>query len=272
MKRQRSKTVLLLLIAMTGFFGCSKTQEKPIAGSQKEIMGEDSLPIVLIPAGTFLRGNNDGQYDERPEHTVYLDAFYMGKYEVTNAQYKIFIDATEHPTPEYWNHPQYNHPDQPVVHVSWYDANAYSEWADKCLPTEAEWEKAARGGLVRRRYPWGDEISYNDARYDRIGGKDSWFMTAFVGSFAPNGYGLYDMAGNVSEWCADWYNEDYYKSSPERNPKGPGSGKYRVVRGGAWDSNEDELRISNRSAPAPEYSSATIGFRCVWVIHHNDRE
>ena len=272
MKRQGVKIALLLLIAMAVFFGCSKTQEKPIAGSQKEIMGEGSLPVVPIPAGTFLRGSNDGQYDERPEHTVYLDAFYMDTYEVTNAQYKVFMDETEHPPPKYWNHPQYNHPDQPVVHISWYDANAYSEWAGKRLPTEAEWEKAARGGLTGRRYPWGDKISYNDARYDRIGGKDSWCITAFVGSFAPNGYGLYDMIGNVSEWCADWYDEDYYKSSPERNPKGPRSGKYRVVRGGAWDSNEDELRISNRSAPAPEYSSPNIGFRCVRQVHNSDRE
>jgi sulfatase modifying factor 1 len=232
-----------------------------------EIIGKDGAPMVLIPAGEFQMGDSfkEGQDNELPVHTVYLDAFYMDVYEVTNAQYKKFMDTTGYKAPAYWNDPNYNAPNTPVVGVTWYDAKAYADWAGKRLPTEAEWEKAARGGLVGKRYPWGDTISHDDANYEGTGGKDTWTYASPVGSFAPNGYGLYDMAGNVWEWCADWYDGNYYVNSPKSNPEGPDSGSYKVLRGGSWFSTDYYLL---RTAYRYGYRSPTnyygdVGFRCV---------
>ncbi|HGJ66546.1 TPA: formylglycine-generating enzyme family protein [bacterium] len=220
--------------------------------------------MVLIPAGEFQMGSNYGNRDERPIHTVYLDAFYMDVYEVTNAQYKIFIDATGHRAPAYWNDPIYNAPNNPVVAVDWNDAKAYADWADKRLPTEAEWEKAARGGLVGKRYPWGNNLTHNNANYAGTGGKDKWDFTSPVGSFTPNGYGLYDMAGNVWEWCSDWYDSNYYASCTKSNPIGPSSGLYRVLRGGSWLYGSGfYMRVNYRSYhDTPTALNPNIGFRC----------
>jgi len=236
-----------------------------------EVIGKDDALMVLIPAGEFQMGDalgdafNEGNNDERPVHTVYVDAFYMDVYEVTNEQYKKFMDATGHKAPGYWNNNSYNEPKQPVVGVSWHDAIAYAEWAGKRLPTEAEWEKAARGGLVGKRYPWGDDISHDDANYDGTGGKDKWEYTSPVGIFAPNGYGLYDMAGNVWEWCADWYDPGYYAKSPKSNPKGPSYGQWRVFRGGSWCyTDADCLLVATRGFDLdPSYNDDSVGFRCV---------
>lgn len=237
---------------------------------QKTKIGKDGAPMVLIPAGEFQMGSNDGYDDEKPVHKVYLDAFYMDVYEVTNAQYKKFMDATGHKTPACWNDPEYNAPDQPVVSVSWDDAKAYCDWAGKRLPTEAEWEKAARGGLMGKTFPWGDNPTHDDANYLYTGGKDRWeYTTAPVGSFAPNGYGLYDMAGNVSEWGADLYGKDYYTVSPMRNPTGPGWGKsyLRVLRGGSYGDGPFDLRVACRYCYThrmfPDHGHHSVGFRCV---------
>jgi sulfatase modifying factor 1 len=231
---------------------------------KNEIMGKDGAPMVLILAGEFLMGSDDGLDDGKPAHTVYLDDFYMDKYEVTNAQYRKFMDATKHEAPEFWNDSDYNTPNHPVVGVSWNDAVAYAEWAGKRLPTESEWEKSARGGLVGKKYPWGDTLTHDDANYYGTGGKDKWKYTSPVGSFDPNGYGLYDMAGNVWEWCADWYSNNYYANSPKSNPKGPSSGLSRVLRGGSWYYFDDNaLRVTSRDYGDPSSMNNSVGFRCV---------
>ena len=150
-----------------------------------------------------------------------------------------------------------------MVQVNWDDATAYAKWAGKRLPTEAEWEYAVRGGLVGKRYPWGNELTHDDANYTGTGGKDKWDKCAPVGSFAANGYGLYDMAGNVTEWCADWHNSTYYSNSPLRNPTGahssdPGSPRYgardtRVIRGGSFGSDAIFLSVAIRRGGRPGY-------------------
>ena len=212
--------------------------------------------MVLIPAGAFLMGNNEKYYHERPVHPVYMDAFMIDKYEVTMGQYKKFAQATGRSLPDWVKRlaPTDLHP---AVGLSWEDANAYAKWAGKRLPTEAEWEKAARGGLVGKTYPWGDEPPDERCNYGK-----KYNRLLPVGSFAPNGYGLYDMAGNAWEWCADWHSENYYKLSPKSNPKGPESGINRVLRGGSWSSDEDKLRCSARSEEIPTFRNHNFGFRC----------
>ena len=227
------------------------------------IIGQDGAEMILIPAGEFIMGSPEGEGDnnEQPQHTVFLDAFYIDKYEVTNAQYKQFMDATGHKAPEYWDDEKYNQPNQPVVGVTWHDAVAYAKWAGKRLPTEAEWEKAARG-VDGRKYPWGNE--WNSSKCNSNVGGDEYKYTAPVGSF-PDGaspYGVMDMAGNVWEWCADWYDRNYYSRSPQQNPKGPDSGSRRVLRGGSWGYDTDYLRCASRSGSAPADRSRNGGFRC----------
>ena len=232
-----------------------------ISTSTSTIIGKDSAEMVLIPAGSFKMGSSDGYDPEKPVHTVYVDAFYMDKYEVTNAQYQKFMRATGHREPKYWNDSRFNQPNQPVVGVSWHDATVYARWAGKRLPTEAEWEYAARGGLEGRKYPWGDTIDSSKALYHQ---DSSTVKSVSVGSYSSNGYGLYDMAGNVWEWCADWYGSDYYSKSPSRNPQGPSSGSTRVLRGGSWYNVTVSLRVAGRNFFNPASTNYDgLGFRCV---------
>jgi serine/threonine-protein kinase len=225
--------------------------------------------MVLVPAGAFEMGSNNGDSDEMPVHTVTLDDYYIDQYEVTNALYKACVDAGVCDPPvntssftrdSYFGNSQYD--DYPVIRVSWYDAKAYCEWRGVRLPTEAEWEKAARG-TDGRTYPWGEGIDCTKANYG--GCVDD---TTAVGSY-PDGaspYGLFDMAGNVWEWVADWYDGNYYDAYPADswppNPAGPSSGEYRVLRGGSWLNYGDLLRVANRSGYDPSSRFNFIGFRC----------
>ena len=238
--------------------------------------------MVLIPAGAFQMGSDDSdaRSHETPVHTAYIDAFYMDIYEVTNAQYKAFVDVnpgwgkgripSQYHDGNYlkhWNGNNYpygkgNHP---VVYVNWYAAMAYAKWAGKRLPTEAEWEKAARGGLSGKKYPWGDSIDSKKANY---GSTD----TTAVGTYPPNPYGLYDMVGNVWEWCLDEYKSDFYKNSPSRNPVAGGKRMIdnfanvknaRVLRGGSWNSNPGNLHVATRYWLHPSFPYDVDGFRCV---------
>ncbi|MBN1273576.1 MAG: formylglycine-generating enzyme family protein, partial [Candidatus Aminicenantes bacterium] len=218
---------------------------------------------VEIPAGWFKMGDNfnEGDEDERPVHDVYLDGYYVCRYEVTFEQYDRFCDETGRTKP---NDEGWGRGNRPVITVSWYDAQAFCVWVsektgeDIHLPTEAQWEKAARG-TDQRRYPWGNgDPDCNKANY--LGCNDK---TMPVGSY-PAGvspYGVHDMAGNVYEWCLDWYDTNYYSFSPTHNPQGPASGSLRVSRGGSCYSNADLIRSVNRNYDSPSYSSLDIGFR-----------
>ena len=263
-----------------------QTQIEKIPQTQNATVSSGATPegMVLIPAGEFQMGSNDGEFDEKPVHTVYVDAFYMDVYEVTNAQYKKFVDTNpqwgkDHIPSRYhdgnylkhWTGNSYGRGNHPVLYVSWYGAMAYAEWAGKRLPTEAEWERAARGGLSGKKYPWGDLLDSNKAKY-RGGG------TTAVGTYPPNEYGLYDMAGNVWEWCLDAYDGDFYKSSPHRNPIARADGitqlarrftnakAPRVLRGGAWSNSRSALRVADRRRFNPAFTDNGSGFRCVRVV------
>ena len=190
----------------------------------------------------------------------------MDKDEVTVRQFRKFVRETGYEYDRWDDVADYSPTDKhPIVFVSWNDAAAaYAEWAGKRLPTEAEWEYAARGGLIGKRYPWGNEITHDRANYYGTRGRDKWdWQTAPVGSFDANGYGLYDMAGNVDEWCSDWYDEDYYSNSPLRNPQGPSTSWWRVLRGGSWFSSSNYLRVACRINDNPTYAHSYFGFRCV---------
>jgi len=219
---------------------------------------KDGMTMVYVPAGEFEMGSEDGNPDEQPVHTVYLDPYWIDQTEVTNTQYKLCVQAEtcEAPSGEYYNDSDYA--DHPVVGVDWYDANNYCTWAGRRLSTEAQWEKAARG-TDARTYPWGVGIDCNKASYF-----DCKDITTPVGSH-PEGaspYGALDMAGNVWEWVADWYDESYYRNSSTSNPTGPASGDYRILRGGAWDTYGRNLRASYRFWYEEDLRFNSFGFRC----------
>jgi formylglycine-generating enzyme len=229
---------------------------------------KDGTAMVVIPAGEFLLGSESGYPNERPVHRVFVEAFALAQHPVTNAQYERFMRDTGHRVPylddaraeaDNWDREKRiyptGHEQHPVVLVSWHDAHAYCEWAGGRLPTEAEWEKAARGGLDEKLYPWGDEIDPSLANYDNRDG------TTPVESYPPNGYGLYDMAGNVWEWVTDWYDATYYQRSPQQNPQGPEKGTVRVLRGGAWLLFPQFCRVAYRFRNSPDFRFPLIGFR-----------
>jgi len=273
------------------------------AGEVLGFLGDPRIPdprdleaMIHIPAGEFLMGTSPEQVEqllrkhpnwnakwfekERPQRRVYLDEYWIDKYPVTNSQYQQFIadggysqkggwsqdgwrwrQAKNRTAPRYWDDLQFNKPNYPVVGVTFYEAEAYARWAGKRLPTGAQWEKAARG-MDGRIYPWGDAFDPN-----RCNCSEGEFpmSTTSVGIY-PLGVspsGVWDMAGNVWEWCADWYADDYYQKSPARNPRGPNSGKYRLLRGGSWGHFvPNGLRVASRDRYIPEFRLIYIGCRC----------
>jgi len=229
-----------------------------LAQENGDFISHDGVNMVLIPSGKFFMGSADGDSDEIPLHEVYVDTFYIDEHEVSINQYKKFIQETGHQKPAYWQ-PEYDNPNDPVVGVSWRDAIDYAKWAGKRLPTEAEWEYAARSGNLKQKYPWGDKADPSYANYNSFG-------LLPVKSLKPNNFGIYDMIGNAWEWCADWYDKDYYSGSPGKNPRGPVSGTHKVLRGGAWYCDESELRVTNRYYALPDAHSYNVGFRCVRPI------
>jgi formylglycine-generating enzyme required for sulfatase activity len=228
--------------------------------------------MVFIPGGEFQRGRtqklpDDGlkwypevMKDDRPVKPITVDPFYMDEHEVTNERYAAFVQATKHRAPYNWpgGKVPVGKEKYPVADVSWDDAAAFAKWAGKRLPTEAEWERACRGLLEGLTYPWGQaKPDKTLARYNSVEGP------APVRSVKPNYFGLYDMAGNVWEWCADWYEKDYYAEAPAKNPPGPATGRYKVLRGGSWADEEKYLTCAYRSWARPAERSPNIGFRCV---------
>jgi formylglycine-generating enzyme required for sulfatase activity len=276
---------------------------KPIPKSLAKL-----APMVSLPGGTFRMGDDRGSLlDQRPAHQVVIAPFHLDKYQVTNRQFQLFVDATGYKTTAehqgwgyvfdfdarewvkmngaYWRKPDGKTPldeprfDHPVTQVSWVDANAFCQWAGKRLPTEAEWEYAARGGLVDNAYPWGEhrlqdgKSMANDWQgwFPRNNtGDDGFLLTSPVGSFPANPFGLHDMAGNVWEWCHDWYSSRYYQFSPKDNPQGPDQPETEhvghVIRGGSFlsaDNNGGAIRVTVRSYQPEKVSYQDVGFRAV---------
>ncbi len=287
--RQRWISLLVTLCVSLLLGGCSTSKKS-------------SVEMVLIEGGTFRMGTDHGLSFEGPAHKVSLNSFAIDTYEVTNRRFQEFVQATGYvteaeklgwsgvfdaqkqgwlPMPKAdWHHPQGPESsdegwgDHPVVHVSWDDAVAYCGWMDKRLPTEAEWEWAARGGVAGNEYAWGKEL-HPQGRfmantwqgtfplYDK--GDDGFLFLAPVGSFPHNGFGLYDMVGNVWEWTADWFAEDYFSRSPELNPEGPVEGSERVIRGGSWICSANYCtgyRVAARQKTATDSGLSNLGFRC----------
>ena len=279
--------ICLPIAIMVLMVTCAACSNSPTSEDEQDKeapdLGKILKDMALIPAGDFMMGSPEGEgaFDEHPQHKVYLDAFYIDKYEVTNAQFKEFVEATGYVTDverrgsgEVWNpkeggdwrrrafdgvnwrrpnawvdtefYPNRPHPDAwenydimdkmdyPVVQVSWNDAQAYAKWVGKRLPTEAEWEKAARG-TDGRIWSWGNDFEPNiegTTIYTNIASDNLALVGVFPTDISP--YGVYDMTGNVQEWVADWYAADYYSYSPQNNPRGPGKGEFRILRGGSW--------------------------------------
>ncbi len=270
-------TVVLVLAGVSALNAAEVAPSKDGAsGAAKTVQGKDGAPMVLIPAGSFLMGSNDGLPNERPEHTVTLKAYYIDQFEMTAGRYQKFIESARHNLPPTWDDEVAQAMgDLPAVGMSWNDAAAYCKWAGRRLPTEAEWEKAARG-TDGRRYPWGHMQPFVDiANYNRglwvseavtlvpvNSGVEGMSVRHGLKEGGRSPYGLYHMAGNAAEWVADWYDREYYQKSPDRDPTGPANGDKKVIRGGSWADLPTALRVTSRMSAEPDFEDRTIGFRC----------
>ena len=263
----KSKKMRELAMSIKTETTATVTAAKQDFSMYKILVGDDGREMVQIPEGPFVMGSrdDDSDPDEKPEHQVYLKSYFIDLREVIRSEYDRFAKMTKRVPRKievFEDDPaKLLKADLPAVAVTWDDAEAYCKWAGKRLPTEAEWEKAARGER-KRRYPWGDEFLQGHANID--GSEDGFRYLAPPGSFdaGRSPYGLYDMAGNVGEWVADSYDESFYQKSPYRDPKGPDQGDQRIIRGGSWRETKKNARSSKRFQAKPWRHDITVGFRC----------
>lgn len=269
----------IFFIGLLCVFGCSTPSvSNPLSGINRTVISEkDKMTLLYVPAGEFTMGTDDGQNDETPVHTVYLDAFWIDQTEVTNLKFSFFLNQEEYQSEshEKWfdndgNNVRIHSEDSvweadngyesfPVITVSWFGAESYCSWANRRLPTEAEWEKAARG-VDKRKYPWGnDQPNSKLLNYKQQVGSPTEVGTYSNGT-SP--YGAWDMAGNAVEWVNDWYNGAYYLDSPAANPLGPPDGYARVLRGGSWAAPIYAARTTHRIGGNPSLTLNDFGFRC----------
>ncbi len=264
------KAYLLLLFAAAFLWplmvqGASPTQD---------VIAELDKSMVEIPAGEFTMGTDRGEVNERPAHTVYLDTYYISRFEIANRQYRSFLNSTNFPQPFFWNNWRWNGDNYPVIGVSWKDAQAFCGWLTKMtgqiwrLPTEAEWEKAAswvEKEELKQKFPWGED--FKEGLVNIIGNEDGYQRTAPIDSFkdGTSPYGIYHLADNVAEWCLDWFENDYYANSPSENPKGPEEGSLKSVRGGEWKSSKLMIQNTFRKGDWPNSQYNYIGFRVVRI-------
>jgi len=264
----------IILIGLIGLIGPALSLAGPLQAEKSH--GKDGAPMVLVPAGPFPMGvptgDRDGGRDEYPRHQVDLDAFYIDKHEVTNGRYQQFVKATGHRIPQHPNNPSRTLwkdgrvsdtvAERPVVNVDWSDADAYCRWAGRRLPTEAEWEKAAKG-TEDRRFPWGNvEPTAKHLNFNQQWIGEKTLMPVGSYELGKSPYGAYDMAGNVWEWVADWYDDHYYEKSPAKNPQGPDTGTDKVLRSSGWAVETPLVRIFTRVKSDPLIRNESTGFRC----------
>jgi sulfatase modifying factor 1 len=265
-------TVLCVLLNMSPLFAADQPPQVLLTPST----GKAGAPMVEVPAGSFPmgvpQGDRDGGRDEYPRHDVFVDTFFIDTFEVTNGRYLEFVKASGHRVPQNPKNPTRNLwqgdaitdslADRPVINVDWFDAEAYCAWAGKRLPTEAEWEKAAKG-TADRRFPWGNvEPTVKHLNFNQrwIGEKTLMPVGSYEAGKSP--FGAYDMAGNVWEWVNDWYDAHYYEKSPTKNPKGPDSGIKKVIRGAGWQNETPTVRIFTRVDSDLTIRNESTGFRC----------
>jgi formylglycine-generating enzyme required for sulfatase activity len=258
--------LVMLALAMPMPLACAQIERLKKLKKDMELQVADA-PMVEIPAGEFVMGFDGTQAleDERPAHRVWLDGYSMDQYEVTTAQYAAFLAAQPRPAPWQWESVNLAlHGDRPVIGVDWHDADAYCRWKGKRLPTEAEWEKAARG-TDGRLYPWGNHVPTDKLANFALGARFSYsqvLMPVQSHEAGKSPYGLFHMAGNVWEWVSDWYGANYYEHSPEKNPTGPEQGQFKVLRGGSWSDLPKYLLTYGRFKLPPETRNSYTGFRC----------
>jgi len=254
--------LMIIAILLTGT-PCAAT------AAEELMIEKDPVEMVIIPAGPFIRGSapGEGRLDEQPRRKIYVNAFAIDKYEVSNAHYLKFLDETLHKPPlNVFAERPFNQEegiaDLPVVQVTWHDAVDYCFWAGKRLPTEAEWEKSARG-TDGRLYPWGEEpLTTQRANFDKDWEGKNTFVEVAALPEGQSPFGLYNLSGNVREWVQDWYDSEYYSNSPDKNPKGPETGILKVLRGGSWRSFDSDVRANSRGKGGFALKTHGIGFRC----------